>query len=221
MFRQQREKDKEEEVENDRRRVFNRVWKRFYGTFYTLKTVYDLFNEKRMEEIRRVRMLYCANKIKRGFYRRCARYGPDIETRHLNQERYAYNSTMIFLKEPLEKRAKYILASFLTSSSDKFSVFTSFLTFSKAADKLTQFYKKRLQVRSIYEYLLSKQWDAMYVNITQNNLLGKTKPKKLAKLMKKIYSVTNDTKLRVLKLYFDHCTLKFRLWWEAHRRGRS
>lgn len=198
-------------MENDRRRMFNGVWKRFYATYYALRTVYDLFNKQRMEEIRRSKMLYCANKIKRGFYKRCARYGPDIGSRHLNQARYAFNSTMIFLNEPLEKRAKQNLTSFLTSSSDKYSVFTSFLVFSKAVDKMIHYYKKRLQIKTIYRYLLSKQWDAVYVNITQNNLLGKTKPKKLAKLMKKIYSVTNDTKQRVLKLYFDHCTLKFRL----------
>jgi hypothetical protein len=201
--------------------MFNHFWIRFHGVYVALKAVYNIFNEKRIEKEMKIKMLHTCKQIKRNLKKRVARFGPDYDSRTQNLNRYGFNSVMIFLNEPVEIRARNVMSDFLTNSGNKYSVFTSFLKFASEADLISKFYKKRLQLRVIYKYILDKRWDSCFVNITQNNLLGKNKPKKVAKIMKKIYSISEDTKAKVLKLYNDHCTLKYRIWfimYEEHQR---
>lgn len=212
MVRQQRELDKQDQEENEKRKVFNGIWNRFYGTYIALKAIYNAYNEKKTEEIMKARMLYCANKIKRNFHIIIAQFGPDLETRNQNLCNYAIDSVMPFLKDTVETRATKVMSSFLTNAGNKYSVFTAFMKYSASAELLIRFYRTRLKIKNIYKFILDKRWDRCFVNITQNNLLGKSKPKKVAKLMKKIYSISDDTKAKVLKLYAEHCTLKYKIW---------
>ena len=131
-------------------------------------------------------------------------FAPSLEERNLNLKRYGINSMMIFLKEPGEHKAQNIMRGFLTASANKYSTFNAFLSYSKSVDFLNHFYKKRIKIKAMHSYVLEKTWDKSYINITQNNVLGKSKSKKVTKLMKKIYAISNETKERVLKCYFDH-----------------
>jgi hypothetical protein len=220
VVRQQRQLDKLDQEENEKRKVFNGIWHRFFGTCVALKAIYNAYNKKKTEKINKARMLHCANKIKRNFHIIIAQFGPDLESRNQNLNKYAIDSVMTFLKEPVEKRANKVMSSFLTNSANKYSVFTAFMKFSASAELLIRFYRTRLKIKSIYKFILDKRWDRCFVNITQNNLLGKSKPKKVAKIMKKIYSISDDTKAKVLKLYAEHCTLKYKIWLIMHQENQ-
>jgi len=108
---------------------------------------------------------------------------------------------------------------FTKASADKYSIFQSFIKFAKSTDFLCQFYKKRLKIKAMHFYALDNVWNKQFMNITQNNILGKSKTKKISKLMKKIYSISDDTKYRVLKLFMELCTLRFKIWFAQHRRS--
>lgn len=203
VIREQRERDKEADILHEKRMIFNTFWKKFYGTTNALKTIFSAFHKKREERRLHAKMLYCANRIKRKFHRRISKYGDTLQDRNQNLGRYAIYSIMPYLQEPTEIRASKIVKGFVSDTCDRNTVFQSFLYFAKAADRIVSFYKKRVQLKKIYMYVLDKNWDKQYINITQNNLLGKQKPKKIAKIMKKIYAITNDTKEKVIRLYYD------------------
>ena len=50
---------------------------------------------------------------------------------------------------------------------------------------------------------LTKAWEIQYHNITQNNILGKGKAKKVSKLMKKIFGISHDLRDKILNLHFN------------------
>jgi hypothetical protein len=108
--------------------------------------------------------------------------------------RYSLNSVIPYLNEPVKIKAQYILHDFIESANDKNNVFQSFLHFVRGVDFICKFYKKRTKIRFIRRYTLDKFWDKMFVSITQSNLMVKGKSKKIAKIMKKLYSISDDTK---------------------------
>lgn len=163
-------------------------------------------------------MLYCSNRIKRNFKIKVRQFAPTLEDRNNNLGRYALNSIIKFVHEPCEMRSKDVLRSFLTKAANKYSTFTGFLHFAKSVDRLNNFYKNRLKIKAMNEYVLDKMWEKSYINITQNNMLGKGKSKKVSKLMKKIYAISNETKAKVLKVFCDHRILEFKIKFVLYRR---
>jgi len=213
-----REKERVEADLYDKRVIFNGFWKRFYGTFTALKQIYQVFNDKREEKRIKKRMLYCSNRIKKNFHIKIVQFGPTIEDRQINLSKYGLNSMIMFLNEPAEKRAEQIFQGFLTRSANKFSTFVAFLNFAKSVDFLNKFYKKRMKIKAIHTYVIDKIWDKSFLSITQNNILGKNKSKKVAKQMKKIYAISNEIKDKVLKCFYDHCVLEFKIKFILYRR---
>lgn len=85
------------------------------------------------------------------------------------------------------------------------------IKFWQASDYIIKFYKQRIEARKIKLAILTRAWDIQFHNITQNNILGKTKAKKTSKLMKKIFAIPNDLRDKVMMLHFKFSEIRLRL----------
>ncbi|CAI2384502.1 unnamed protein product [Moneuplotes crassus] len=218
IIRELREKARLKDELNDRLKIFNGFWKRLYDKHHALNLIYTKFYNRKQEILLEKKKLYCANRIKRNFRSRIVLFAPYLFERNLNHVRYGINSVMPYFAEPVEIRAKNIFADFLTKAANKNAAFTSFLSFAKSADRLNQFYKRRIKIKAINKYVLDKIWEKGFMNLTQSTIMSKSKSKKKAKEMKKIYRITNDTKEQALKCLYDHMDLEYKIKFVLYRR---
>lgn len=123
--------------------VFNTFWKKNMNTFYALKAIYNMFNQRREEEIRHIRMIYNASRIKRRFGKVLSKLAPTFEERLVHQSKYAFNSIAVYLHDPTVARAKYIFGDFIEAAAHKNIVYSKCIHFWHEAEKIVNFYKER------------------------------------------------------------------------------
>ena len=185
------------------------------ATFKAVKIIYDLFNVKREEENMKVRMLYCANRIKRRLKKRLRRFGENSKKREQNKERHSFVSVINFLAEPSKITCKSIVKKFLKTTADHNVLYSKFINFYKSSEIILNFYKNKLKAKHFRFEFLSTIWDKNITDITKNNALGKSK--KSGKLAKKVLGITEETKTDVLKLYLKSWDTKHQIKFIKYR----
>lgn len=145
------------------------------------------------------------------------KYGDHIDDRVTNTLRYTFSSVSNFLVDPTASTGKGILRCFLTSSADKNEKFAKFIVFYKSCESIVKFYKARFALKKKRIAFLAQIWDKNVKEITQNNMLGKGKTKKAAKLAKKIMALEEGTKEKVLGLYYEYCYARYRIRFIKYR----
>lgn len=190
--------------------MFKKAWQKFYIIKQSTAIIYEVFANKRQQEINKAKRLYCARRIKRGLKKRMKRYGQDTETRIENTLRHTLTGVSTFLLEPDRSMCKNIVRAFLKKSADRNEKFDKFVNYYQQGDRIVQFYKRHYRAKKLRIEFLNDMWDRTIKDLVKNSALGKGKAKKMSKLVKKANTIDEDLKQKCIHLYYKYCEYRYR-----------
>ena len=221
----EKQKDIEKaERHQERRELFKFWYVRQQRTIVALKSIFEVFDKTRTAILNKYREKLLAKRIMRNFNKFSEKYAPTLEDRTCNQIRMVFTASIGYMEDTCKLRAKNAIKDFIKVASMNYDTKTALVDYHEKVTKVQRAWTRVSEDYKLRTVMLSKmcekESDAMILYCTKQ----KNKNKKLKVLLKKLQSLDDDVKEKLITFYLlkvksEHSARVFE--WIKHKSNQS